>query len=159
MPRVARIYTEQGIFHILTKGNNKQWVFKDDSDFKAYIGILKDLKQEQPFDLYHYCLMNNHVHLIIETNKNTELSKLMKRLNLSYYQYFKKKYSYAGHFWQDRYKSYVIQKDEYLINCISYIEYNSVRANMVLRPEDYPWSSYKARILGEKDKLLDQLTL
>ncbi len=69
MPRIKRIYLEEGIFHILTRGNNKQWVFKDESDFKYYLDILKQLKKEQPFLLYHYILMNNHVHLLIETNQ------------------------------------------------------------------------------------------
>ena len=83
----------------------------------------------------------------------------MHGINLSYAQYFRYRYKSVGHFWQDRYKSYVIQKDEYLINCISYIEYNPVRAKIALRPEDYDWSSYRARILGEKNSLLDELSL
>lgn len=85
MPRVARIYTEEGVFHILTRGNNRQWVFKEKEDFQAYQEILKQLKKEQPLKLYHYCLMNNHIHLILESNKQTQLSKMMKRLNLFYY--------------------------------------------------------------------------
>jgi putative transposase len=87
------------------------------------------------------------------------LAKFMHGINLSYAQYFRYRYGSVGHFWQDRYKSYVIQKDEYLINCISYIEYNPVRARIALRPEDYEWSSYGARILGEKSRLLDDLVL
>ena len=66
MPRVARIYTDDGIFHVLTRGNNKQWVFHDEEDFFKYKEIIKEVKEEQPFKLYHYCLMSNHVHLLIE---------------------------------------------------------------------------------------------
>jgi len=98
--------------------------------------------------------MNNHVHLVLETQL---LSKFMHGINLSYAQYFKYKHRRVGHFWQDRYKSFVVTKDEYLLNCISYIEYNPVGAHLVLRPEHYIWSSYKARVLGEHDKLLDNL--
>ena len=144
MPRTARIYTEEGVFHILTKGNNKQSIFKDNQDFQAYKEILKRLKAEQPFKLYHYCLMSNHVHLIIEANKETKLSKLMKRINLFYYNHYKKKYGYTGHFWQDRFKSLLIEKNEYLLACGLYIERNPVKAEIVSAAEQYSHSSYKA---------------
>lgn len=156
MPRIARIYIEEGIYHILTRGNNRQWVFNDEQDFKEYKNILYRLKKEQPFQLYHYCLMNNHVHLVIEVNKNTESSKLMKRLNLSYYHYYKKKYGYAGHFWEDRYKSLLIQKDGYLFSCGLYIERNPVRAKLVKNVEKYEHSSYSYYAKGEEDRLVDR---
>mgnify|MGYP000311329782 CR=1 FL=1 len=156
MPRVARIYTEEGVFHILTRGNNKQWVFQDEADCRIYKKILKQLKTEQPFKLYHYCLMSNHVHLIIETNKMTELSKLMKRINLLYYNYYKRKYGYAGHFWQDRFKSLLIEKSEYLLACGLYIERNAVRAKIVDSAEKYPHSSYKYYAYGKEDGLTDR---
>ncbi len=156
MPRGPRIYTEEGLYHILTRGNNKQWVFHDTADFRAYKKILKELKGEQPFKLYHYCLMNNHVHLIIETNKTTELSKLMRRLNLFYYNHYKRKYGYAGHFWQDRFKSLLMEKDEYLLTCGLYIERNPVRAKMVDSPEKYLHSSYNYYVCGKEDNLTDR---
>jgi putative transposase len=80
----------------------------------------------------------------------------MKGINLSYAQYFKKKFKYTGHFWQDRFKSIIISKDEYLLACGSYVELNPVRAGMVKDPKDYPWSSYTANAYGGKDDLLDQ---
>ena len=156
MPRVARIYTEEGVFHILTRGNNRQKVFKEESDYRIYKDMLTELKGEQPFRLYHYCLMGNHVHLIIETNERTELSKLMKRLNLYYYNNYKKKYGYIGHFWQDRFKSLLIAKDEYLLACGLYIERNPVRAKMVALPEKYPYSSYNYYAYGEGDEIVDR---
>ena len=156
MPRGARIYTEEGVFHILTRGNNKQWVFHNEADFTAYRKILKQLKEEQPFKLYHYCLMNNHVHLIIETNKMTELSRLMKRLNLSYYNHYKKRYVYAGHFWQDRFKSLIIEKDAYLLACGLYIEHNPVRAKIVTSAGKYNHSSYNYYAHGKEDDLIDR---
>jgi len=156
MPRGARIYTEEGVFHLLTRGNNKQWVFQDEADCRIYTKILKQLKTEQPFKLYHYCLMRNHVHLIIETNKMTELSKLMKRVNLLYYNHYKRKYGYAGHFWQDRFKSLLIEKNEYLLACGLYIERNPVRAKIVDSVEQYPHSSYKYYAYGKEDGLTDR---
>ncbi|MCK5305635.1 MAG: transposase [Candidatus Omnitrophica bacterium] len=156
MPRRARIYTEEGLFHILTRGNNKQRVFHDEADFKTYKKIVKQLKEEQPFKLYHYCLMNNHVHLIIETNKLTELSKLMKRINLLYYNHYKRKYGYAGHFWQDRFKSLLIERSEYLLACGLYIERNPVKAKIVNSAEKYQHSSYNYYAYGKEDGLTDQ---
>ena len=156
MPRAARIYTEEGVFHILTRGNNKQRVFKDKEDFQAYRKILKEIKAKQPFKLYHYCLMSNHVHLIVETNKATELSKMMKRLNLFYFNRYKKRYGYTGHFWQDRFKSLLIQKDEYLLACGLYIERNPVRAKIVDSPQEYFYSSYNYYACGIEDGIIDR---
>jgi putative transposase len=156
MPRVARIFTEEGVFHILTRGNNKQRIFYNDADFLAYRKILKELKEEHPFNLYHWCLMPNHVHMVIETNKETNLSQMMKRLNLIYYNHFKRKYGYTGHFWQDRFKSLLIERDEYLSACGLYIEKNPVKAKIVKSPENYPHSSYSYYAYGQKDELMDR---
>lgn len=77
-------------------------------------------------------------------------------INLSYAQHYKKKYKYTGHFWQDRYKSIIISRDEYLLACGSYVELNPVRAGIVKDPKDYPWSSYRANSYGKKDDLIDK---
>ncbi len=98
MPRIFRILPEKGVFHILTRGNNRQKIFKDDTDYKRYLSLLEFYKQEHKFLLYHYCLMSNHVHLIIETTPKTSLAKLMKQVNLAYLYHFRKRYSYYGHF-------------------------------------------------------------
>lgn len=155
MPRQARIYTEEGVFHILARGNNKQKIFLSSNDFAAYKSLLQKLKDEHPFRLYHYCFMPNHVHLIIETNQKTDLSRFMKRLNLAYYNHYRKRYAYAGHFWQDRFKSLLISRDEYLIACGLYIERNPVKARIVASPRLYKYSSYNYYAYGQKDDLLD----
>jgi len=155
MPRTARIYIEGGVFHILARGNNKQAVFHSDEDFTAYKMFLSALREEHPFRLYHYCLMTNHIHLIVETNQKTDLSRYMKRLNLSYYNHYRRRYGYAGHFWQDRFKSLLISRDEYLIACGLYIERNPVRAKMVDSPRLYKHSSYNYYAHGQKDDLVD----
>jgi len=101
--------------------------------------------------------MPNHPHLIISSNS---LSKVMHAINFSYAQYFNYKYDKVGYLWQNRFKSYVIQKDKYLLNLVAYVEYNPVRAKIVSNPEDYKWSSYRARVLGGNDfGLLDSLEL
>jgi len=99
--------------------------------------------------------MPNHVHLIIETTPTTNLAKLMKQINLAYMHYYRKRYTYFGHFWQGRYKSLIIDKDEYLIACGRYIELNPVRAKIVKEPEDYRYSSYNLYAHGREDGLAD----
>jgi putative transposase len=157
MPRTARIAPKEFVYHILTRGNNKQDVFKDEEDFLRYIDILKGYKEKYLFKLYYYVLMTNHVHLVMETTEaGGELAQIMKGINLSYAQHFKNKYKYTGHFWQDRFKSIIISKDEYLLACGSYVELNPVRAGIVKDPREYLWSSYGANAYGKKDDLVDK---
>lgn len=154
MPRTARIVPEQGVLHIITRGNNRQIVFRDDGDFQKYRWLLKLYQEEHRFKLYHYCLMSNHVHLIIETTQQTNLSKLMKQINLSYMHHFRRKYKYVGHFWQDRYKSLLIEKDRYLLACGKYVELNPVRAKIVTTPDKYSWNSYGVYTGKKEDDLV-----
>jgi putative transposase len=156
MPRTARIAPKEFVYHVLTRGNNKQAIFKDDNDYLKYIEILKKYKGKYLFKLYHYVLMTNHVHLVIEpSQEGGELYQIMKGINLSYAQHFKNKYKYTGHFWQDRFKSIIVSKDEYLLTCGSYVELNPVRARMVKEPKEYRWSSYGANAYGKKNDLVD----
>lgn len=105
--------------------------------------------------LYGWCIMPNHIHLIFFSNT---LSKAMHFLNFSYAQYFNYRYDKSGYVWQGRYKSYVVQEDKYLLNLISYVEYNPVRAKIITNPEDYRWSSYRERVLGHDEfGILDRL--
>ena len=104
MPRSARLIPDAGVFHIITRGNNREDVFHEDDDFPKYLDLLAAIQKEHPFKLYHYCLMTNHVHLLLETQSGHPLSRIMKKINLSYALYYKKKYRHIGHFWQDRFK-------------------------------------------------------
>lgn len=157
MPRTARIAPKEQIGHILTRGNNRQEIFKDEDDFNKYIGILKKYKEKYRFKLYHYVLMRNHVHLVLEPKeRGGDLSEIMKGISLSYAQYYKHRYSHIGHFWQDRYKSILISKDNYLLACGSYVELNPVRAKIVEDPKDYRWSSYNEYAYGRGDRITDE---
>src|SRR5208283_4334556 len=157
MPRTARIAPSEHIYHVLTRGNNKKNIFKDERDYERYIEILLKYKEKYGYKLYHYVLMTNHVHLVVETVTNGgSLAEIMKGVNLSYAQYYKGKYRHIGHFWQDRYKSIIISKDNYLLACGSYVELNPVRAKMVDDPKEYRWSSYGAYGYGRKDLLVDE---
>ena len=157
MPRTARVAPEGHVYHILTRGNNRQDVFKDEEDYKKYLETLQRYKEKYTFKLYHYVLMRNHVHLVLEpTERGGTLAEIMKGINLSYAQYYKNRYKHTGHFWQDRYKSIIISKDSYLLACGSYVELNPVRAKAVKDPKEYKWSSYNAYAYRKRDLLVDE---
>lgn len=157
MPRTARIAPKENTYHILTRGNNRLDVFKDEKDYGKYLGLLERYKEKYRFKLYHYVLMRNHVHLVLEPReRGGSLSEIMKGINLSYAQYYKRRYKHTGHFWQDRYKSIIISKDSYLLACGSYVELNPVRAKIVEDPRDYRWSSYNAYAYGKRELIVDE---
>lgn len=157
MPRTARIAPKEYVYHVLTRGNNRQDVFKDERDYKRYLEILRRYKERYKFKLYHYVLMKNHIHLVLETTeRGGSLAEVMKGINLSYAQYYKATYKHIGHFWQDRYKSIIISKDGYLLTCGSYVELNPVRAKIVEGPKDYKWSSYNTYAYSKKDFIVNE---
>lgn len=155
MPQIFRILPEEGVLHTLTRGNNRQQVFKESHDYKAYLKFLKKYKRDNKISIYHYCLMPNHTHLIVAISQESTLSRFMKQLNLAYLHHYKKRYKYVGHLWQGRYKSLIISEDEYLITCGRYIELNPVRAGIVEDPKDYEYSSYHAYAYGRRDEIVE----
>jgi len=155
MSRKARITVENGCYHIITRGNQRQPVFLKPQDYEIYLRILTKYKKRYKFKLYCFCLMPNHVHLIIEVENPLTLNKIMRGLNLSYTLYFNYKYDKVGHLWQDRFKSRLIQKDNYLLDCMAYIENNPLRASLTLEIKEYPWSSYGFRIAN--NNIIDEL--
>ena len=155
MPRTARVILDNVYYHIITRGNQKQKVFGEDSDYQKYLSLLARYKNKFHFKLFCFCLMPNHVHLIIGIDNHETLQKIMRGLNLSYTLYFNFKYNKVGHLWQDRYKSRIIEKDNYFLNCIDYIEANPVRANLVQNIYGYSWNSYNFRI--KNNEILDNI--
>lgn len=156
MPRCARILPETGYFHIITRGNNRQDVFHDAEDFEKYRWILWEVKQAHPYDLFHFCLMTNHVHMLLGTRPDQPLSLIMKKINLRYAQYYRKKYRYCGHFWQDRFKSLLVGKDNYLLECAAYIELNPLKAGLEKETGGYEYTSYRYYAFGDKEPLLSE---
>jgi len=129
-------------------------VFKEEDDYLRYLDLIGKYKDFHLFDLYHYCLMPNHTHFLTRTKSAKDFAIFMKKLNLAYFAYFKKKYRWDGHLWQGRYKSQPVGKDEYLMQAGKYIELNPVRARLVEKPEDYIFSSHRHYALGEVNPLL-----
>ena len=156
MPRHPRFLPPDNYYHIMNRGNNHMPIFTCVEDYQFYLQKIIELKAEHPFELYHYCLMGTHVHLLIKVNKNSDFSNFSKRLNLSYSSYFQRNYGTLGHFWQGRFKSQLISNDAYFIQCGKYIELNPISAGMTQLPEKYPWSSYRYYALGEQNSLLTE---
>jgi len=142
MPRTKRLIPVNLAMHIISKGNNSQNLFHQDKDKIHYYSLLCNLKEENKITIFHYCLMNNHIHLIAWLDDQSRLSRFMKQVNLCYFNYYKKTYGYSGHLWQDRFKSNIIDTDSYLLQCGKYIELNPARAGIVNLPEEYRFSSY-----------------
>ena len=130
---------------MITRGNQRQRVFKDMGDHWRYLKILADYKIRYEYALYAYVLMSNHVHLLIET-RETPLSKILQGINQSYTMYFNRKYGTVGHLFQGRYKAILCDKDAYLLSLVKYIHLNPMRVGVVKEVEKYPWSSHRVYI-------------
>lgn len=153
MPRPPRIEFPGALYHVTVRGNNKQHIFLDDNDRLKYLWLLERYKKQHEFILYAYILMNNHVHLLIET-PGSPISRIMQVLNFTYTGYFNRKYEKVGHLFQGRYKAFLCDRDEYLLALLRYIHRNPVRANIVNRPHDYKWSSH-LDYMGRGSSLID----
>ncbi|WP_291636092.1 transposase, partial [Clostridium sp.] len=150
------IWYEGAIYHITTRGNNKNDIFKDEEDFKAYLTTLGEALiyySHTNYELVAYCLMDNHVHLIIKTGEEP-LTRIMRRINSIYTKYFNRKYNYIGHLFQAKYFSKLIESDKQILEASRYVHLNPVKAKMVSIPEKYQWTSYRM-FIGEKSKLVN----
>jgi putative transposase len=141
MSRPLRIEYPGAVYHVTSRGNEKKPVFKTDPDRLNFLNTLQHVNKRYNWICHAYCLMTNHYHLLIET-PDGNLSIGMRQLNGVYTQLFNKLHGRAGHLFQGRYKAILIQKDSHLLEVCRYVVLNPVRAKMVEKPEEYPWSSY-----------------
>ena len=156
MASPKRPWVAGAIYHITNRGNRQEIIFRESIDYIVYLGILKEtLKfyQDDNYKLISYCLMSNHVHLLLKTGTK-EPSFFMRRINSMYARYFNSKYQCIGHLFQGRYFSNLINNVIELLEVSRYIHLNPVRAKMVGSPENYMWSSYNKIVLNE-DKFKD----
>jgi len=142
MPRHSRKSSKTGIYHIMLRGNERKDIFIDEEDKGKFIKIIFKKKANENFKLYAYCIMGNHIHLVIQEQKET-ISQIIKRIATSYVYYFNNKYKRVGHLFQDRYKSETIEDEAYLLSAIRYIHNNPEKAN-IAKKEKYKWSSYSS---------------
>ncbi|BBB90071.1 MAG TPA: transposase [Methylomusa anaerophila] len=141
MPRQGRRLSESKIYHVMIRGNEKKNIFLNDEDKIHFLDTLCEKNKERRYTVYAYCLMDNHVHLLINEGSD-EIAKIMKRINTSYAYYFNKKYCRIGHLFQDRFKSEAIESDAYLLLAVRYLHNNPVKAGIVESAAEYKWSSY-----------------
>ena len=129
-------------------------LFIEDEDRAKFLSLIEENRNTYPFNLHTYCLMTNHIHLQLETT-TTSPSIIMSNLNTKYAKYFNKKYDYSGHVFDKRYHAELIDSAAYELDVSKYIHLNPLKAGLVERLEDYPWSSYRAYVFGEKNSLID----
>ncbi|MDQ0482378.1 transposase [Guptibacillus hwajinpoensis] len=150
MARKKRNWFPGAKYHITCRGNRKAPLFEERIDRLKYFAFLEQARHVFPFRLHAYCLMTNHVHLSIETFDHPP-GEIMKVLNSNYARYFNDKYEYSGHVFQGRYSAELLDSMLYEIDVSKYIHLNPVKAHMVVKPEDYAWSSYRAYFSYKKD--------
>lgn len=155
MSTKARIWYPNTSYHITARGNRKEDIFKDEKDFQRYLNIMENGLDyfENKFNIMCYCLMDNHIHMMIETT-DTHYKEYITRVNSMYARYFNNKYEYVGQLYQGRYYSGIINNDSQVLSVSKYIHLNPVKANMVNSPEEYKWSSYPMYIGERKQRLI-----
>lgn len=156
MPRIARIIAVGYPHHIVQRGNNKEKVFLNRKDYEKYISLIGKYSEKKKAIILAYCLMSNHVHILIRPLSEESIAKMMQGVTLCYTQYFNREKGRTGRLWESRYYSTIIEEERYLWAVSKYIETNPIRAGITKRPEDYLYSSAKAHILGKQDPLLKE---
>ena len=156
MPRSARIVVAGYPHHIIQRGHNRQAVFAADDDYLYYLDNLREWKEKLGCKVFAYCLMTNHVHLVIDPGEDDRnLAQLIKRIAGRQTRYVNKVEKRTGCLWEGRFKSSPISTNDYLPACCRYVELNPVRAGLVGLPEEYRWSSYGAKIGTKNEEWLD----
>lgn len=149
MPRKARVVSRTNIYHIMLRGVNQQIIFEDEEDFQYFISILSKCKEICGYEIYVYCLMSNHIHLLMEEGAEP-LAKIFKRICDRYAYWYNHKYNRIGHLFQDRFRSEPVETERYFLTVVRYIFQNPVKAGIVSAVNRYKWCNYQA-YLGVKD--------
>jgi len=154
MPRQPRLILPQVAVHIVQRGNNRAACFIEDSDYLMYLASLRELSSKFDCAAHAYCLMTNHVHLLLTPSARTACTLLMKELGQRYVQYFNRRHGRSGTLWEGRYYSCIAESARYVLGLYRYIELNPVRATMVGHPSAYLWSSYAVNAGRRADPLV-----
>lgn len=146
MPRSARKKSNSGVYHIMLRGINRQQIFEDEEDNQFFLKTVRYYKSECDYKILAYCLMGNHVHLLLKEGE-VPLELVFRHIGARFVYWYNKKYYRVGHLFQDRYKSEAVDNIIYLNRTIQYIHQNPVKAGLVIKPEDYPYSSFKEYLI------------
>ncbi len=154
MARRPRVFAPGLLYHVIARGNHRQKTFLHEQDYQAYLERIAKYRRKHGVVIHAYCLMPNHVHLLLETTVEP-LAKFMQGVQQSYTQYFNRVHNKVGHLFQGRYKAIVCEKEPYLFALIRYIHLNPVRAKLVRLPEQYPYSGHRVYLTGNATNILD----
>lgn len=153
MPRKPRIHYPGALYHVICRGNNKEWILKTDTEKQAYKVLIEQYKKRYDFKVYSWVILSNHAHLIIEVG-SIPLSKIMQGIQQNYTQWYNRTHKRTGHVFEQRYKAIHCNKDSYLLMLIRYIHQNPVRAKLEVGL-NYPWSSHQEYIRQAGNSLTD----
>lgn len=160
MPRGPRKRSESGIYHVMLRGSNRQRIFHDEGDYRTFLEGLRKYKAQCGFALYAWCLMPNHLHLLLRDGGDEEpIDKVMRRLGTWYVYRYNRRYERTGSLFEGRYRSEAVEDDNYFITVLRYIHRNPVNAGLAAFPALYPFSSCAQYMLGEEADLADTGTL
>lgn len=154
MPRRPRLCPPEIPQHVIQRGHDRRNCFRHERDFAAYAALLRAAAQRWEVAVHAWVFMSNHVHLLMTPAREGGISRLMHQLGSNYVRYFNQRNGRSGTLWEDRFRSCLVQDDEYLLQCHRYIELNPLRAGMVAHPAEYPWSSYRSNANGVPSSLL-----
>ena len=154
MARRPRVFAAGLLYHVIVRGNQRRKTFCCDDDYKAYLDRLEKYRAKCRVRIYAYCLMPNHVHLLVETG-STPLAKFMQGLQQSYTQHFNRSYRKVGHLFQGRYQAIICDRDKYLVALVRYIHLNAVRAKLATRPERYLYSGHNSYLTNGTPKIVE----
>ncbi|MBO4890767.1 MAG: transposase [Lachnospiraceae bacterium] len=155
MPRTARSASSTGIYHVMIRGNNKQDIFVDDFDHEFFLKVLRECKDSLGFELFAYCLMPNHVHLLIRSATES-LARIFMKIGTRYATWFNRKHGRVGHLFQDRFRSENVETDQYFLTVLRYIIRNPLKAGLESEPGYYRWNCYDDYRLSTTDSLIDR---
>ncbi|MCR4689955.1 MAG: transposase [Lachnospiraceae bacterium] len=153
MPRKPRVLSSTGIYHIVLRSVNQHIIFEEDSDYQKFLHIMKDCKMKYDIDIYAYCLMDNHIHILLKSPPD-RLSTFFQSMETRFVRWYNNQYSRSGHLFQDRFHSTSIEDEKAFLSVLVYIHDNPVKANMCRFSSEYRWSSHHA-YYGKKDPLID----
>ena len=142
MSRLARAISESGVYHILFRGVNQQNIFEEAADFNKLKETIATVKQDLEFEIYAYCFMSNHVHIVLKEKSFGDISLIMKRILTKYARWYNIKYGRSGALIANRYKSVPVEMDEYFLHLLRYVHQNPIKAGITDKIENYPYSSF-----------------
>jgi len=156
MPRISRGLVDNFIYHVINRGNGGQKIFHKKGDYQSFLNLIRESKENFEIEIFAFCIMPNHFHMVLRPDRGEELSKCMQWIMTAHVRRYHKHYGTSGHIWQGRYKSFLIQEDRHLLTVMRYVESNPLRAGLVKTAKDWLWSSHLESIGENPMELIDE---